>query len=104
MSDNNESAFPRSGSMYFYLPKEHEEQLSKVAADMREADAKAKGVTILDYFAGKAMQGDWAAQNEDCVIDEVLATRARLYYRAAKAMMRVRAELSKAMPDDEKLS
>lgn len=96
MSDNNQSAFPRSGSMYFYLPKEHEEQLSKIAADMREADAKAKGVTILDWFAGKAMQGDWAAQSEvfrSDVIDEVLATRARLYYRAAKAMMRARAEL-----------
>lgn len=43
--------------MYFYLPKEHEESLKQIEKEIREADAKSKGVTILDYFATAALQG-----------------------------------------------
>lgn len=52
-----------------------------------------EGMTLRDYFAAKAMQGDWAAQNSrdgafpPDTRDERLRKTARLYYRMADAML-----------------
>lgn len=57
---------------------------------------KHKGMTLRDYFAAKAMAGDFAAQNELCgEIDndtpyEWMLGRAKLFYRMADAMMQAR--------------
>lgn len=57
-----------------------------------------KGMSLRDRFALAAMQGDWAAQNEECgsfpysVRIEELRARARVYYRMADAMLEVRGE------------
>jgi hypothetical protein len=56
------------------------------------------GMTLLDYFAGKAMQGDWSCQDDTNGVgmftpqtsDEVLDRSAKLYYRMAAAMLRAR--------------
>ncbi|EMM6942148.1 hypothetical protein RGI86_002207 [Morganella morganii] len=54
------------------------------------------GMTLRDYFAAKAMQGEWAAQSDDCgyfidcVNDEAFDKAAELYYRMADAMLRAR--------------
>ena len=56
------------------------------------------GMALRDYFAAKAMQGDWAAQGEACGMfvtdsgDELFARSARLYYRMADAMLAARKE------------
>lgn len=56
----------------------------------------ASDATIRDYFATKAMQGDWAAQAEDTgyyspqSADAILDNAAELYYRMADAMLRAR--------------
>lgn len=51
------------------------------------------GMTLRDYFAGQALAGDWAAQNEytgafkpDTTIED-LRVNAALYYRIADAML-----------------
>lgn len=51
------------------------------------------GMTLRDYFAGQALAGDWAAQNEytgafkpDTTIED-LRGNAALYYRIADAML-----------------
>ncbi|OBU11731.1 hypothetical protein [Morganella psychrotolerans] len=52
--------------------------------------------SLRDYFAAKAMQGDWAAQTEDTGYyspqssDVILDNAAELYYRMADAMLRAR--------------
>lgn len=50
--------------------------------------------TLRDYFAAKAMQGDWASQSEDhnlaSYTDDALDKQAKLYYRMADAMLRAR--------------
>lgn len=57
-----------------------------------------EGMTLRDYFAAKAMQGDWAAQTEDTgyyspqSADVILDNAAELYYRMADAMLRAREE------------
>lgn len=49
-----------------------------------------------DYFAAKAMQGDWASQNDytgsldNDVSQKVLNRRASVYYRMADAMIEER--------------
>ena len=56
------------------------------------------GMTLLDYFAAKAMQGDWSSQGDDNgvgifspeVPNATLDRSARLYYRMAEAMLRAR--------------
>ena len=54
------------------------------------------GMSLCDYFAAKAMQGDWAAQNEEggyypnSADMEFLVKRAELYYRMADAMIEAR--------------
>ena len=55
-----------------------------------------EGMALRDYFAAKAMQGDWAAQTEDTgyyspqSADVILDNAAELYYRMADAMLRAR--------------
>ncbi|ENZ0268630.1 hypothetical protein ACGABU_000720 [Morganella morganii] len=53
-----------------------------------------EGMTLRDYFAAKAMQGDWASQSEDYNLarytDDALDKQAKIYYRMADAMLRVR--------------
>ena len=55
------------------------------------------GMTLRDYIAIAALCGDWAPGSEDnawahTTPDENLERRARLYYRMADAMMKVRVE------------
>lgn len=56
----------------------------------------ASDATIRDYFAAKAMQGDWVAQPQDGhffpvnTTEDALDKVAALYYRMADAMLRVR--------------
>lgn len=56
----------------------------------------ASDATIRDYFAAKAMQGDWSCQSGDsgyfidCVNDDAINKAAELYYRMADAMLRAR--------------
>lgn len=51
------------------------------------------GMTLLDHFAGQAMEGDWASQSEgtgeivDDMPEDYWAERAKLYYRQAAAML-----------------
>jgi hypothetical protein len=57
---------------------------------------RREGMSLRDYFAAKAMAGDWAAQNEECgewaceTQKETLEARAVLYYRMADAMLKAR--------------
>jgi len=54
------------------------------------------GMTLRDYFAAKALAGDWAAQDErmgpwdNSTPIELLTERAALYYRMADAMIAAR--------------
>ena len=56
------------------------------------------GMSLRNYIAIQAMQGDWAAQSESTgewtseVPEENLLKRARLYYRMADAMIKVSKE------------
>lgn len=51
-----------------------------------------------DLFAMAALEGDWASQSNESghfdnkSVDEILEDRARLYYRMADAMLKVRDE------------
>ncbi len=64
------------------------------SGDMRDP----VGMTLRDYFAAKAMQGDWAAQGAACGMfvpdsdDDLFARSARMYYRMADAMLAARKE------------
>lgn len=61
-------------------------------------DCGGAGMTLRDYFAAKAMQGDWAAQDDLTGVflngdsEDDLYLRAKLYYRMADAMLRARNE------------
>ena len=46
------------------------------------------GMTLRDYFAAKAMQGDWACGN--ACSDDNYARDARRYYKMADAMLAAR--------------
>lgn len=52
------------------------------------------GVTVRDYFAAKALQGDWANAEagvfSNSATVEELQQRCELYYRTADAMLRAR--------------
>lgn len=56
------------------------------------------GMSLRNYIAIKAMQGDWASQSEstgewaNSTSEEYLLNRARLYYRMADAMIKVSKE------------
>jgi len=69
---NNEPAFP--------VP-------SYVNADGETHDVSLQGMTLRDYFAAKAMQGDWA----DGAVDlNGYFVKAEEYYLMADAMMKAR--------------
>jgi len=69
---NNEPAFP--------VP-------SYVNADGETHDVSLQGMTLRDYFAAKAMQGDWA----DGAVDlNGYSVKAEEYYLMADAMMKAR--------------
>jgi len=71
---NNQPAFP--------VP-------SYVNADGETHDSSFRGMTLRDYFAAKAMQGDWA----DGAVDlNGYSVRAEEYYLMADAMMKAREE------------
>jgi hypothetical protein len=61
-------------------------------------EVSQRGQSLRDYFAAKALQGDWASQGEQTgeftndVADHYLEIRAGLYYRMADAMLRAREE------------
>ncbi|HHR6166583.1 TPA: hypothetical protein ACS8GQ_003784 [Providencia alcalifaciens] len=56
----------------------------------------ASDATLRDYFAAKAMQGDWATERMDSGywsqddIDAFLKGKAETYYRMADAMLKAR--------------
>jgi hypothetical protein len=64
------------------------------------------GMTIRDYFAAKAMQGDLANPEAGCLSLDALAdecvTRARAYYCVADAMLTVREEEEEKEEKEEK--
>lgn len=66
------------------------------SGDMRDPT----GMSLRDYFAATAMQGDWATQGVACGMfvpdsdDELFARSARMYYRMADAMLAARKEKS----------
>jgi len=58
--------------------------------------APSPGMTLRDYFAAKALAGDWAAVESGGITwpnnteFAILLARAKLYYRQADAMMMAR--------------
>lgn len=58
------------------------------------------GMTLRDYFAAMAMQGDWASQKTDShyydgsTDDLYLKNAAKLYYRMADIMIKARSQKS----------
>lgn len=56
------------------------------------------GMSLRDWFAGMALQGDWAAQStaegmwSNQVMIEILQDRAVVYYRMADAMLKQKGE------------
>ena len=80
---NNEPAFP----------------LNELQQTTGDVSAQHFGLTIRDYFAAKAMQGELAAMQDSSGVDidishEGLARLATLWYRIADAMMAARAVAS----------
>ncbi|EQB7285375.1 hypothetical protein ACYTIM_000698 [Morganella morganii] len=65
-------------------------------AYIAKSQVKTHGMTLRDYFAAKAMQGDWASQSAEVgyftpkSTDGNLDNAAEVYYRMADAMLRVR--------------
>lgn len=55
-----------------------------------------EGMTLRDYLAAKAMQGDWATERMDSGywsqddIDVIFKDKAETYYRMADAMLKAR--------------
>ena len=74
MTDKNMAAFPRT-----------------------EYDGSAyEGMTLRDYFAAKALAGDFVSQNSESgfftndISDEWMKDRSKLFYRMADAMIAAR--------------
>lgn len=68
-----------------------------VKTDMVDGSSiESMGMSLRDYFAAKAMQGDWASQSAEVgyfttkSTDKNLDNAAELYYRMADAMLRAR--------------
>lgn len=63
-----------------------------------ENNMPVQGMTLRDHFAGQAMQGDWASQDEETGVfgnndsEDELCERAKAYYRMADAMLKARGE------------
>lgn len=76
--DNGGPAFPASG---------------EVICDNGHYELKQEGMSLLDWFAGMALQGDMASQSTDIcewgnnTRDEFLQERAKFLYRFADAML-----------------
>ncbi|HEM6857159.1 TPA: hypothetical protein U2I44_002090 [Providencia rettgeri] len=55
-----------------------------------------EGMSLRDYFAAKAMQGDWGTERMDSGywsqddIDAIFKDKAETYYRMADAMLKAR--------------
>ena len=86
--NNGGAAFPRPASKGTdYITGE-----TDVVVDPQQ------GMSLRDFFAAKAMEGDWASQNEKNwvyridVSENHLDDIAALYYRMADAMLRARAK------------
>lgn len=84
-----ELAFPVPNPDFQTFQPETVEELKRIMS----------GMSLRDYFATKAMAGDWAAQDSEdigafpCDVDEaILIKRAQLYYRMADAMLKARSE------------
>lgn len=80
----NEPAFPRPAVLH-YKPR------------ISVHEDSQKGMSLRDYFAAKAMQGDWAAQDYERATyfdgeesDQTLIGKAAMYYRMADAMLKAR--------------
>ncbi|HHR6440460.1 TPA: hypothetical protein ACS777_001166 [Providencia alcalifaciens] len=64
--------------------------------DGKEPELMASDMTLRDYFAAKAMQGDWATERMDSGywsqddIDAIFKDKAETYYRMADAMLKAR--------------
>lgn len=64
--------------------------------DCKEPELMASDATLRDYFAAKAMQGDWATERMDSGywsqddIDVIFKDKAETYYRMADAMLKAR--------------
>lgn len=64
--------------------------------DGKEPELMASDATLRDYFAAKAMQGDWATERMDSGywsqddIDAIFKDKAETYYRMADAMLKAR--------------
>lgn len=56
-------------------------------------DEPSRGMSLRQFYAAKAMQGDWAAQNEgsgffrNSETGDALQMRAKIYFRMADAMI-----------------
>jgi hypothetical protein len=68
-------------------------------SDTQDLVANAsQGVTVRDYFAAKAMQGDLAAQSEESgyfsvgMTNSSMESCARMWFRIADTMLKVRSE------------
>lgn len=92
MASDGGPAFPCPAS-----PNEgHENQITGEWVDTSEWATSSSGMSLRDWFAGQAMTGDWAAQDEfvgdftNEITDDLLDARACLYYRMADAMLRAR--------------
>lgn len=57
-----------------------------------EQDHVSDGMTLRDYFAAKAMQGDLANASDDNIVCQhpTFESTAEIYYRIADAMLKVR--------------
>ena len=59
-------------------------------------NVRTEGALLRDYFAAKAMQGDWATERMDSGywsqddIDAIFKDKAETYYRMADAMLKAR--------------
>ena len=93
MSKMNQPAFP------VVTRDTYEDNSNKFGHQFSNSTWQYPGITVRDYFAAKAMQGDIASMvdpiGERCGLqidlpDENLNRLATLYYRMADAMMKVR--------------
>ena len=54
-------------------------------------DSTYAGMTLRDWFAGLALQGEWSVPYTECGLpDSEMQHRAKVYYRMADAMLKVR--------------
>lgn len=96
------SALDSVGMFDVLTPTELDAVATHLATSLRDKDEIAPHAsdikTLRDYFAAKAMQGDWASQSSDTgeftnnMPSELLKSRAEFYYRMADAMLAARGQ------------